>query len=202
MEKDLKEIVGKNLASLRKKKQLTQIELAHIFNYSDKAVSKWELGATLPDIETLKNLCDYYGVTLDYLTKEENIEDPSVIEKEKQKSFLNKIIMVLLLDSMIWIVATISFAYPLLILNQKIGFWPSFIWALPVSAILVFLCNKKFFNNRLTYVISGSLFVWTLLLAVYLQMIYMNHGNLWLLFIIGVPIQITILLYYFNKTIK
>ena len=50
MEKDLKEIVGKNLASLRKKKQLTQIELAHIFNYSDKAVSKWELGATLPDM--------------------------------------------------------------------------------------------------------------------------------------------------------
>ena len=63
---DLKTVVGKNLASLRKQAKLTQIELAEKFNYSDKAVSKWEQGATLPDLETLKQLSDFYGVTIDY----------------------------------------------------------------------------------------------------------------------------------------
>ena len=65
---DLKIIVGKNLAALRKKKKLTQIELADKFNYSDKAVSKWEQGATLPDLETLCQLCDFYRVTTEVLT--------------------------------------------------------------------------------------------------------------------------------------
>ena len=64
---DLKIIIGKNLSSLRKARKLTQLELAEKLNYSDKAVSKWEKGATTPDIETLKQLCDFYGVTLDYL---------------------------------------------------------------------------------------------------------------------------------------
>ena len=64
---DLKIIIGKNLSSLRKARKLTQLELAEKLNYSDKAVSKWEQGATTPDIETLKQLCDFYGVTLDYL---------------------------------------------------------------------------------------------------------------------------------------
>ena len=50
---DLKVIVGRNLAALRKRRKLTQLELAEQMNYSDKAVSKWEQGATLPDLETL-----------------------------------------------------------------------------------------------------------------------------------------------------
>ena len=50
---ELKSIIGENLASLRKEKKLTQAELAERFNYTDKAISKWEKGETSPDIETL-----------------------------------------------------------------------------------------------------------------------------------------------------
>ena len=48
MEK-LKQTFSKNLSNLRKKKGLTQLELASELNYSDKAVSKWERADSIPD---------------------------------------------------------------------------------------------------------------------------------------------------------
>ena len=70
--KDLRKIIGDNLSELRKRRGLTQFELAEKFNYTDRAVSKWENGDTLPDVEVLYQLCEFYGVTIDYLTHEEN----------------------------------------------------------------------------------------------------------------------------------
>ena len=55
--KDIKGIVSKNLVTLRKGKGITQAELAERLNYSDKAVSRWEHGDTLPDINVLYELC-------------------------------------------------------------------------------------------------------------------------------------------------
>ena len=72
---DIKVIIGKNLAELRKRKKYTQLDLANILQYSDKSISKWEKGDSLPDIEVLYNICNMYGVTLDYLTHEGNYED-------------------------------------------------------------------------------------------------------------------------------
>lgn len=80
--KSLKEIVGENLTELRKNKKLTQFELAEQLNYSDKSISKWENGDNLPDLETLNELCNFYGVTLDYLTHP--------VEENKDKYILNK----------------------------------------------------------------------------------------------------------------
>lgn len=72
---DLRIILADNLIKLRKANHLTQLELAQKLNYSDKAISKWEHGDTLPDIETLKTLADMYGVTVDALLTEEPIEN-------------------------------------------------------------------------------------------------------------------------------
>ena len=51
---DLKQIFAENLSALRKKKGWTQMELAERLHYSDKAVSKWERGESLPDVVILK----------------------------------------------------------------------------------------------------------------------------------------------------
>ena len=66
--KDLSPIVSHNLTELRKARGLTQGQLAEKFAYSDKSISKWEHGEALPDLNTLQELADFYGVTLDYLT--------------------------------------------------------------------------------------------------------------------------------------
>ena len=72
---DLKKVISQNLIELRKRKKYTQADLAEILQYSDKAISKWEKGESLPDIEVLYQICNLYGVTLDYLTHEGNYEE-------------------------------------------------------------------------------------------------------------------------------
>lgn len=60
-------IVSNQIIKLRKEKSLTQQALAEIINVSTAAVCKWETGASIPDINTLCSLADYFDVTVDYL---------------------------------------------------------------------------------------------------------------------------------------
>ena len=62
-----KHSIGKTIATLRKTKGWTQVELAEKLNVSDKAVSKWESEAGLPEISQLPTMATLFGVTIDYL---------------------------------------------------------------------------------------------------------------------------------------
>ncbi|MBP0970487.1 MAG: helix-turn-helix transcriptional regulator, partial [Oscillospiraceae bacterium] len=62
---DWKHVVAANLVRLRKANQLTQLQLAEQLHYSDKAVSKWERGESLPDLAVMKQLADFYGIRID-----------------------------------------------------------------------------------------------------------------------------------------
>ena len=66
---EVKDIVAKNIHELRKKNNMTQLELAEKLNYSDKTVSKWEKGENSPDITVLVEIANIFGVSLDYLVK-------------------------------------------------------------------------------------------------------------------------------------
>lgn len=59
--------IGKTIATLRKAKAWTQVELAEKLNVSDKAVSKWESEAGFPEISQLPTMATLFGVTIDYL---------------------------------------------------------------------------------------------------------------------------------------
>ena len=59
--------IGKTIASLRKSMGWTQVELAEKLSVSDKAVSKWESEAGLPEISQLPAMATLFGVTIDYL---------------------------------------------------------------------------------------------------------------------------------------
>ena len=63
---DMKQIIAKNIASLRQASGMTQLELAEKLNYSDKAISKWERGDSIPDVLVLKTIADLFSVSLDY----------------------------------------------------------------------------------------------------------------------------------------
>lgn len=59
--------VGKSIAFLRRMEGMTQQQLASAMNVSHQAVSKWETGAALPDIQTLLELTRLFGVTVEQL---------------------------------------------------------------------------------------------------------------------------------------
>ena len=50
---ELKMTIAKNISSLRRETKMTQLELADKLSYSDTAVSKWESGASIPDVTVL-----------------------------------------------------------------------------------------------------------------------------------------------------
>lgn len=77
---DVKVIFAQNLISLRKQMKLTQIELAEKINYSDKAVSKWERGESIPDVTVLMTIASLFGVTLDFLVTEH--AEPEVVAEQ------------------------------------------------------------------------------------------------------------------------
>ena len=56
---------NENLKYLRKEEKMTQENLAERLNVSRQAVTKWESGQSLPDIENLKQIADLFGVTMD-----------------------------------------------------------------------------------------------------------------------------------------
>jgi len=63
------------LIMLRKSKGMSQEELAEKLQISRQAISRWESGTTLPDVPNLIQLSNLFGVTTDYLVKEEMEED-------------------------------------------------------------------------------------------------------------------------------
>lgn len=69
------EVIIKNLITLRKTNNLTQKELALKLSYSDKVISKWERGESLPDINALDKIAKFYQVKVDDLMHEKNIKE-------------------------------------------------------------------------------------------------------------------------------
>ncbi|MBP3577888.1 MAG: helix-turn-helix transcriptional regulator, partial [Lachnospiraceae bacterium] len=61
---------SKNLRKLRQEKQMTQEQVAEKIGVSAQSVSRWETGATFPDILLLPELAKLYGVLVDDLFKE------------------------------------------------------------------------------------------------------------------------------------
>lgn len=188
---ELRKVIGENLAELRKQKRLTQLELAEHFNYSDKTISKWEKGDILPDIETLYRLCEFYGVTLDFLTHEGNYEDKKEFVKEdKKKKTNNSIISTAMMVTIVWMIFTIIYVFVLL--RSQESLWTLFIWAVPTTALMLAFCNKLYFQKRLLYFICYSLFIWSIITAFYLQFLYVNA---WPLFLVGIPAEIILILW-------
>lgn len=201
---ELKQIVARNLTQLRKEHQLTQIQLAEQIHYSDKAVSKWERGESLPDLVVLKQLADYYHVTLDALVCEEGVHhatqtvadapaEQTEAESDTPKPYKmrNRILIAGMAIVLVWLIATTVFVI-LDILVPTLEYSPfMFVYAIPLTMIIWLVFNSIWFNRRANYLII-SLLVWTTLGTLFVT--FWSHRP-WQLFIIGIPAQIIILLW-------
>lgn len=189
---DLKKVISQNLIELRKRKKYTQADLAEILQYSDKAISKWEKGESLPDIEVLYQICNLYGVTLDYLTHEGNYEEKQDYVK-KDTTVVNKIIITLLSVSLIWFMVLIVYVYAF-VLND-INLWILYVWGVPASALLILIFNSIWGKRKFKFVILTVL-TWSFLASIFLQFVYLEMSyQVWAVFLLGIPAQIAIMIW-------
>ena len=77
--------ISKNIADLRKKKGVTQEQLAAALNISPQAVSKWETNISQPDTQTLPLIADYFRVSIDYLFYGQDVSYDEIYEKVFKK---------------------------------------------------------------------------------------------------------------------
>ncbi len=190
---DLKETVAEHLIALRKEAGLTQAELASQINYSDKAVSKWERAEGMPDLSVLVALSQLFGVSLDFFVGNGEKRASRVPSSSRQRK--NRGIITALSVSLVWLIATMIFV-SVGICSCTIGlFWLSFVYAVPVTFIVLLVFNCIWGNLRLNYLYISCL-VWTVLYCIYLTLSVCGYTSyIWLIFILGIPSQGIILLW-------
>lgn len=195
----LKNLIGKNIAMHRKRCGLTQLGLAEKLNYSDKAVSKWERGESVPDVITLAQLASLYEITVDDLLRDPNELPPdsegkiqNVVEKTLKRK-ANKSIILWLSALLVWFVAL--FIYVVVSSFDIANSWLPFFYAIPITAIVLLSLRsawRDFRWNRL-YI---SVISWGFLLCFHVTFWVFFHVNVWRVYLLGIPGQIAILLWF------
>lgn len=193
---EIKLIIARNITDLRRKNNMTQAELAEKLNYSDKAVSKWERGESLPDVTVLKSIADTFRVTVDYLLQPEHHEHE---ERMRKKNFLDrrkkrncKIIMWMSI-LLVWLLATVAFVIVNTVSPNNIWCISPFMFAIPISLILGLIFNSVWFNKRHNFIII-SLLMWSVIAVLYFILRWCGIKVL-LLFALGIPGQAIIFLW-------
>ena len=191
----IKSVVAKNITSLRLAKGITQIELAQMLNYSDKAISKWERAESIPDVAVLYRISEIFGVTLDYLVHPHKEVDDSGIKLHDATKRRNRIVITCMSILLVWLIATAAFAlFDMLPYEIEGTHSLAFLYAVPVSAIVWLVFNSIWFNTNFNYVII-SIIMWSSLTAFYLTLLIFFSHNFWIIYTLGIPGQIIILLW-------
>ncbi len=190
---DLKEIIAQNITELRRKKNMTQAELAQILNYSDKAVSKWERAESIPDIAVLKSISDVFEVNVDYLLCETHPD--SFVEKAKMsaRKLKNRGFITGISVFLVWFVATLVYIIGTGIAGGIYKWWLIFVYSVPVSFIVWLVLNSIWFNKRVNFVII-SLLIWSGIASIYVTLLTFGI-NMYLIFILALIGQAIVLLW-------
>ena len=201
----LKNQIGKNIASYRKQAGLTQAGLAEKLNYSDKAVSKWERGESIPDVITLVMLAEQFEITVSELVADPNVlpgDNPGNLEKamtqvsEKAlKRKADKNIILRLCSTLVWFVALLAF-----VILSSVDFLKQyscllFIYAIPANAIVALSLRSAWRDFRWNKILI-SVIVWGSLLSLHVSLLVFFHFNFWKLYLLGIPGQAAVLLWF------
>ena len=198
----LKLQIGANIAAYRKRSGLTQAELAEKLNYSDKAVSKWERGESLPDVLTLMQLAEQFEIKVDSL-----LEDPDALPEETTpfqqamgqvsekalKRKANKNIILGLSSILVWFVAL--FIYVVVSSFDIPYSWLAFFYAIPANCIVLLSLRSAWHDFRWNRALISGI-VWGSLISIHMTLLTLLRFNMWKIYLLGILGQIAILLWF------
>ena len=200
----LKYQIGANIAAYRKRAGLTQAGLAEKLNYSDKAVSKWERGESVPDVLTLSMLAEQFQITVNDLLVDFNAlpGNPGKLEKamtqvsEKAlKRKANKNVILALSTTLVWFVALLVFVIMSTFELTDPYSWLIFFYAVPANAIVLLSLRSAWRDFRWNKALI-SIIVWGFILAIHVSLLVIFGYNFWKLYLLGIPGQIAIFLWF------
>ena len=198
----LKKQIGANIVSYRKRAGLTQVGLADKLNYSDKAISKWERGESAPDVLTMVQLAELFEITVNDLLVDPNAlpEETGAVERVMGKAVektlkrkADKRIILMLSSVLVWFVALLVFV--VLSSLELPKSWIAFFYAIPVNAIVLLSLRSAWKDFRWNQGLISAI-VWGGLLSLYMSLLIFVGMNLWRVFLLGIPGQAAILLWF------
>lgn len=183
---ELKIIFASNLIRLRTDAGMTQAELGERLHYSDKSVSKWERGESVPDAYVLKCIAEMFGVTVDYLLSSHDKWEKPVPEGEQTESYSHMFITLVSIAA-IWTLSVAEF-----VIFWLFGYvhWLVFVAAVPISLITLLVFNSLWFKGK------GNMYIVMALVLCLVALIYfaLFKYNFWQLFLIAVPAELVVFL--------
>ncbi len=201
---DLKIIFAQNLIALRKQMKLTQIELAEKINYSDKAVSKWERGESIPDVSVLMVIANLFGVSIDFLvTKHENDEiakeqtSYAAGIKKKNRSLIMAITFfaMLILETVVFI--ALQGAKPS---NLGWNIVYCYVFPLPVFAILAVVFSSLWWSKYINFA-AVSFLICSVVTDAFL-IVLLAWKPFWLIFLVVIPAEIVAMMSFKIKVLS
>lgn len=199
---NLKSQIGVNIALQRKRLGMTQLELAEKLNYSDKAVSKWERGESVPDVLTLVQLADLFEIPVNQLLEDPNAlpGNPGKLEKamtqvsEKAlKRKANKNVILGLSSTLVWFVALLVFVF--ISSFDLPDSWIAFFYAVPVNAVVLLSLRSAWRDYRWNRILV-SIIIWGTLISLYTTFLVFLNFNMWKIFLLGIPGEIAVFLWF------
>lgn len=155
---------GKSLSEIRKKKNITQQQLAESINYSDKSVSKWERGESTPDLYTIYTICDKLEITPNHLlgveSKDVNAEyiNKNVVREKKEK-IISIFVPAITAVSILFICCILYFI--LKSIPSKATIAPStFSLIIPVMFIVLLVLSFAFWKSKAQFICLSGL-IWS-----------------------------------------
>lgn len=220
---DIKEIFAANLSSLRGHKGWTQVELGEKLNYSDKTISKWERGESIPDAVVLKEISSLFDVSLDTLLTDHEGKDPDEWENRQQKKKEKKekagkkplrerlaemtkverkhanikhLLISVVSIAGVWVLALGALIIAWAVTGRVMGMIAAY--TLPLMFILCIVFNSVWGEHRLIWnLVYVFLLVFSIILDVYLQILISSGYNAWMLFLIMIPVLILLFFVYY-----
>lgn len=205
---ELKLQIGANITQQRKRLGMTQAELAQKLNYSDKAVSKWERGESVPDVLTLADIAQQFGITVNDLvygpgegpqlpaeetqlpeTPAEPVPDP----EEARRKAHNRRIIQKLVSILVWVVALAIYVM-LDSFDLPYG-WLIFFIAVPAHAITL-LSLRSAWKEYSWNMFLISVIMWGSLVCLHSMIYLATDVNTWRVFLMGALGQAAIVLWF------
>ena len=196
---ELRLVVASKLIKLRQNAGMTQAELGEKLNYSDKTVSKWERGESIPDAFVLKRLAEIYDTTVDaLLSEEEPWMDPVKKQRQEERAQapqFSSTVVTLVAIMGIWTMAVLMFVIFWLAADRLE--WLIFAAAIPISLVTLLVLNSVWNRGR------GNLLIVMVLVGCIAALVYLAlPSHPWQLFLILIPAEIVTWLSFNIKGLK
>ena len=194
-EEEIRKNFGDNLLRLRKYNKMSQQELANQLAYSDKAISKWELGDNIPDIFTLQKIAALFNVSVDDLIKPNIHLSKRTVSKKKK-------IMVTSISSGSGLLMGFIGLLVLSIIKEKgeisNDILQKFIFccypiALLIASIVLIVFTCIWFDNLWRF-LAVSACLWS---GAFIGMIWLDFSLIWIVIVVAIIIDVLFGIFFF-----